>query len=188
MWEDIYPEYIYFIVISNSQLMSSILFFPMVFSQWFPQFTKFDSPFYFSFISLSSWRHQFSDRVVFFFLIVVCCCFNMKRLIGWNTYFFVGFCFAKWLAVIVFFCLDYFGFFFSILPGEPLAIQRNPRPSSCLLKILHLGYLGGSVVEHLPLAQVVTPGSWDRVPHWAPRREPASPSVSLPLSLCVSCE
>ena len=31
-----------------------------------------------------------------------------------------------------------------------------------------LGHLGGSVVEHLPLAQVVIPGSWDRVPHRAP--------------------
>ena len=26
------------------------------------------------------------------------------------------------------------------------------------------GRLGGSKVERLPLAQVVTPGSWDRVP------------------------
>ena len=23
-------------------------------------------------------------------------------------------------------------------------------------------------IKHLPLAQVMTPGSWDRVPHWAP--------------------
>ena len=53
------------------------------------------------------------------------------------------------------------------------------------------GCLGGSVVEHLPLAQVVIPGSWDGVLHWAPHREPASPSacvsasLSLSLSLCV---
>ena len=26
------------------------------------------------------------------------------------------------------------------------------------------GHLGGSVVEHLPLAQVVSPGSWDQTP------------------------
>ena len=39
--------------------------------------------------------------------------------------------------------------------------------------------LGGSVVERLPLAQVMIPGSWDPVPHEAPCGEPASLSVSL---------
>ena len=39
------------------------------------------------------------------------------------------------------------------------------------------GHLGDSVVEHLPLAQVVILGSWEWVPHKAPRREPASPSA-----------
>ena len=39
------------------------------------------------------------------------------------------------------------------------------------------GHLGGSVVEHLPLVQVVIPGSSDQVPHQAPYREPASPSA-----------
>ena len=50
------------------------------------------------------------------------------------------------------------------------------------------GRLGGSAVKHLPLAQVVIPGSWDTVPHRAPHREPASPSayVSGSLSLCLS--
>ena len=45
-----------------------------------------------------------------------------------------------------------------------------------------------SPVERLPLPQVVILGSWDRVPHWAPPREPASPSacVSAALSLCIS--
>ena len=47
-------------------------------------------------------------------------------------------------------------------------------------------HLGGSVVEHLPLAQVMIPGSWDRVPHQAPRREPASPSAYVSASLCLS--
>ena len=47
-----------------------------------------------------------------------------------------------------------------------------------------LGRLGGSVVEYLALAQGMILGSWDRVPHWAPCREPALPlPVSLPLSL-----
>ena len=52
------------------------------------------------------------------------------------------------------------------------------------------GHLGGSVVEHLPLAQVLIPRSWDGVPHQAPHWKPASPSayVSVSLSLCVSHE
>ena len=49
-----------------------------------------------------------------------------------------------------------------------------------------MGPLGGSVVEHLPSAQVVIPGSWDRVLHWVPRREPASPSAYVSASLCLS--
>ena len=48
-----------------------------------------------------------------------------------------------------------------------------------------LGHLGGSVVERLPLAQVVIPGSWDQVLHWAPHGEPASPSPCVSASLCV---
>ena len=52
----------------------------------------------------------------------------------------------------------------------------------------HPGAPGGSVVERLPPAQGVTPGSQDRVPHWAPRREPASPSACVSASLSVSCE
>ena len=54
---------------------------------------------------------------------------------------------------------------------------------------------GGLVVEPLSgwvvesLAQVVIPGSWDRVSYRAPCMEPASPlPLSLPLSLCVSHE
>ena len=49
-----------------------------------------------------------------------------------------------------------------------------------------LGHLGGSAVEHLPSAQGVTPGSWDRVPHWTPCMEPASPSAWVSASLSVS--
>ena len=62
-----------------------------------------------------------------------------------------------------------------MLAEGALALQVKEEP---------LGCLGGSVVEPLPSAQVVIPGSWDRVPHWAPRREPVLPlPVSLPLSL-----
>ena len=35
-------------------------------------------------------------------------------------------------------------------------------------------------------AQVMIPGSWDQVPHQAPRRESASPSTYVSASLCVS--
>ena len=47
------------------------------------------------------------------------------------------------------------------------------------------GRLSGSVVADLPFAQVMIPGSWDRVPHWAPHREPVSPSACVSASLCV---
>ena len=51
------------------------------------------------------------------------------------------------------------------------------------------GHLGGSVVECLPLAQVVIPGSWDRVPLGLPTGSLLFPlPVSLPLSLRVSCK
>ena len=48
--------------------------------------------------------------------------------------------------------------------------------------------LGGSVVEHLPLVQVMIPGSWDWVLRQAPHRELASPSayVSVSLTVCLS--
>ena len=49
------------------------------------------------------------------------------------------------------------------------------------------GLLGGSVIEHLPLAQVVILGSGDhQVLHQDPHREPASPSSCVSASLSVS--
>ena len=36
------------------------------------------------------------------------------------------------------------------------------------------------------MAQVMTLGSWDRILHWAPQREPAFPSAYVSASLCVS--
>ena len=45
--------------------------------------------------------------------------------------------------------------------------------------------LGGSAVERLPLAQGVTPGSWNGAPHWAPCMEPPSPSACVSASLSV---
>ena len=46
--------------------------------------------------------------------------------------------------------------------------------------------MSGSVVEHLPSAQVMIPGSRDRVPHRAHRREPGSPSACVSASLSGS--
>ena len=65
---------------------------------------------------------------------------------------------------------------------QSLNLQKIPRR---WLNQLWQGHLGGSVVECLPLAQVVILGSWDWVPHRAPHREPALP-MSLPLSLSLS--
>ena len=50
------------------------------------------------------------------------------------------------------------------------------------------GALGGSVVQHLPLPQVVILEYWDRVLHQAPCRKPASSSPCVSTSLCVSHE
>ena len=47
-------------------------------------------------------------------------------------------------------------------------------------------HLGGSVVEPLPLAQVMIPGSRDLVLYQAPSREPASPSAYVSAFLYVS--
>ena len=49
-----------------------------------------------------------------------------------------------------------------------------------------MGRLGGSLVEHLPSAQGMIPGSWDRVSHRVPCLEPASPSACVSASLSLS--
>ena len=68
--------------------------------------------------------------------------------------------------------------------GTTVAIDKETKIN---FKRKYLGCLGGSVIERLPLAQVVILETRDRVPHRAPCMEPASPSacVSLPLSVCV---
>ena len=52
-----------------------------------------------------------------------------------------------------------------------------------MLKIQDQGQLGGSVVERLPWAQGVIPGSWDRVLHQA---SCGGACFSLFLCLCIS--
>ena len=42
------------------------------------------------------------------------------------------------------------------------------------------------MVEHLPLAQFLIPGSLDQVLHQAPCRDPVSPSACVSASVCVS--
>ena len=56
------------------------------------------------------------------------------------------------------------------------------------LKTNKLGHLGGSAVEHLPLAWGMIMESGDRVPHQAPGLEPASlyAYVSASLPVCLS--
>ena len=49
-----------------------------------------------------------------------------------------------------------------------------------------MGHLGGSAVEHLPLAQVMIPGFQDQVLYWAPHGEAASPSAHVSASFSVS--
>ena len=54
-------------------------------------------------------------------------------------------------------------------------------------RIFREGDLGGSVGEHLPLAQVTIPGSQDQVPYQAPTGSLLlSLPMSLPLSGCLS--
>ena len=50
----------------------------------------------------------------------------------------------------------------------------------------NLGCLGDLTIECLPLAQGVILKCWDGVLNQASRMEPASPSMSLPLSLSLS--
>ena len=57
-----------------------------------------------------------------------------------------------------------------------------------LLEMQSQGHLGGSVIEHLPSAQGMILGSWDRDLHWAPCRKPVSPLACVSTSLCVSYE
>ena len=48
------------------------------------------------------------------------------------------------------------------------------------------GRFGGLMVGHLPLAQVVIPGSWDQVLHQGPHRETVSPSACVSVSVWMS--
>ena len=55
-----------------------------------------------------------------------------------------------------------------------------------ILRYRDKGHLGCSVVEHLPLAQVMIPRSWVQVLHRILHGEPASPSAYVSAAICVS--
>ena len=65
------------------------------------------------------------------------------------------------------------------------ALALGEQHPDFVFKKVGRGPLGGSVVEHLSLAQGVIPRSWNRVPHWAPCTEPASPSANISASFSV---
>ena len=68
--------------------------------------------------------------------------------------------------------------YISIKPGGKILEKEEQNPDKSVP-----GHLGSSVVERLPLAQVVILESSDQVPHHVPHRKPASPSAYLFLSL-----
>ena len=78
-------------------------------------------------------------------------------------------------------------------PGDPQEGKGNTVTSFCKAYIWRRegfevgaeGRPGGSAVKHLPSAQVVIPGSWDRILHRAPCMELASPSAYVSSSLCL---
>ena len=59
------------------------------------------------------------------------------------------------------------------------------NPVLLALKVEEGGSLGGSAVQHLPLAQGTILESWDRVPRRAPGMESASPSACVSASLSI---
>ena len=80
---------------------------------------------------------------------------------------------------------------FNTVSQNYLIHRSNTENQACLTNkitglrnILSSGL--GSVVEHLPLAELVILGSWNRVLHQAPNREHASPSAYVSASPCVS--
>ena len=80
------------------------------------------------------------------------------------------------------------GLFLNVKKGQGEEMTIKTKEDNYMEKAA--GCLGGSAVEHLPLAHGVTPGSRNRVPIQAPSMEPASPStyISAFLSLRVSHE
>ena len=64
--------------------------------------------------------------------------------------------------------------------------KKREREGNLGIKRNIAACLGGLAVERLPSAQGTILESQDRVLHWAPCREPASPSVCVSASLSLS--
>ena len=69
-----------------------------------------------------------------------------------------------------------------------MGIVTEPPPLFFTQKTYKEGHLDDSVLERLPLVQVMILGSWDGVLHQAPQREPTFPSAYVSASLRVSPE
>ena len=67
-----------------------------------------------------------------------------------------------------------------------LSLALLSRRKGKTIRSTKKGWLGGSVVEHLPSAQGLILESQDQVPHRAPCIALASPSAYVSASLCVS--
>ena len=77
----------------------------------------------------------------------------------------------------------------SIFSGQSsgnLTLKEFTEHIICVRILKFSGSLGGSVVEHVPLSQVMILGPRDWVPHQAPFIGPASPSACVSASLCLS--
>ena len=116
-----------------------------------------------------------------------------KRLVGSLLVFELGWCSLLCGALDAFWMLASYWTYDSPcslpLPGWPFTlsiVSFDAQKLFILIKTNVSGHLGGSVVEHLPLAQVVILKSQDRVPYRAPLREPASPSTCVSASFSVS--
>ena len=72
------------------------------------------------------------------------------------------------------------------LVGAPFSGQYTSRELGKIY--LSWGHLGSSVVEHVPLAQVMILGSWNQVLHQAPAGSLLLLCLCLCLSLSVSHE
>ena len=69
---------------------------------------------------------------------------------------------------------------------DTCAILQMIETLILMVKNQEIGCPGSSVVERLPLAQVVILGSWDRVPHQEGGSLLLLLPVFLPLSVCLS--
>ena len=132
-------------------------------------------PFLFFLFSIHSWLFN----VLYHLLILFIVCLSFLKAL-WEHRFLLIFCTIASGNLKQ--CLINRSYSINNLRKEQTALLDS---QPCLNHIV-FGHLGGSVVECLPLAQVMIPGSWDGVLHRAPCREPASPSAYVSASLSVS--